>query len=94
LSCFIVPFFVRRLVFDSRAVYVEYLMDIVEMGQVFFHAILQVSPVGIVPPMRHTCIDSCIFDAMQPWILTEIKTLPATGTLSFVKERGRCKTTV
>ena len=52
-----------------------------------FLSSLQLSPVGIVPPMRHTRIDSCIFDAMQAWILTEIKTLPATGTLSFVKER-------
>ena len=57
------------------------------MRQGFFPARLQLSPVGIVPPMRHTRIDSCTFDAKQLWILTEIKTLPATGTLSFVKER-------
>jgi hypothetical protein len=91
LSSFVVWFFVRRLVFDSRAVYVGYLVDIVEMGQVFFPARLQLSPVGIVPPMRHTRIDSCTFDAIQPWILTEIKVLPATGTLSFVKEREDVK---
>jgi hypothetical protein len=61
------------------------------MEQVFFPARLQLSPVGIFPPMRHTRIDSCTFDAIQPWILTEIKTLPATGTLSFVKEREDVK---
>ena len=77
--------------FDSRAVYVGYLVDIVDMRQVFFPARLQLSPVGIVPPVRHTRIDSYTFDALQPWMLTEIKTLPATGTLSFVKEREDVK---
>jgi hypothetical protein len=61
------------------------------MGQVFFPARLQLSPVGIVPPMRHTRIDSCTFDAIEPSVLTEIRTLPATGTLSFVKEREDVK---
>lgn len=77
--------------YDYRAVCVGYLVDIVEMGQVFFPARLQLSPVGIVSPMRHTRIDSCTFDSIQPWILTEINTLPAAGTLSFVKEREDVK---
>jgi hypothetical protein len=58
-------------------------VEVVEMGQVFFHARLQLSPVGIVQPMRRKRIDSFTFDAIQPWVLTEIKTLPATGMLSL-----------
>ena len=42
-------------------------------------------------PMRHTRIDSCTFDSIQLWILTEINTLPVAGTLSFVKEREDVK---